>query len=274
MCFTDADIVIVDKNVVISASNILRGGNHPQNKANIWWHTFINEPRYLINPFFAAFEISSQSIPTYEEFCDEHQRCCGVLRRAFPKARIVDYNAAAYQGAYALIEEITSGYEAEVAFLQAVAPLIAVRNPKYRLKKIEEALFDCARRFGLGRPTLSLLASLSCLYEGASKESSSPARPVLKPKSTYTKLEAHNAIMDLYALQLLIQSTAKINKKIALCTSDKGLLRFWCALKVKPGGTVTTDGFNFNMELSRAMFPSLDELAILDLQQRVKTYGF
>lgn len=274
LCFTGADLLFVDRNVVSSASNILRGGSHKDNQANTWWHSFINDSSYLISPCFAALEGSSRSIPTYEEFYVECQRCCDVLRQAFPKARIVDYNPAGFQGAYALVEEVTRGYEAEVAFLQAAAPLVAVRNSKSRLENIERALFDHAKRVGLGKPTLSLLASLSCLYEGASKESLSPGRLVLKPKPKYTKSMAHNAIMDLCALQILIQGSAKLNQNIALCTSDKGLLRFWCALKVKPGGTVTAEGFNFNIEFSDTMFPNLDELAILDLKLRVEAYDF
>lgn len=274
LCFTSADLLIVDRNIVSSASNILRGGKHPDNKANTWWHSFINDSRYMLNPAFAALEGATQSIPTYQEFREEFQRCCEVLSAAFPRARVVNYDIEAYRGAYALVEEITRGYETEVDFLQVAAPLVAVRNGKHQLKVIEETLLTCAKQVGLGRPTLSFLACLSCLYEGSSKEQLSPGRLVVKPKLQYTEAMAHNAIMDLYALQLLIQGSAKLDPNIALCTSDKGLLKFWSALNVRPGGAVTAEGFNFNLEFSRKMFPNLDETAILGLKQRVEAYEF
>lgn len=272
LCFTGANLLILDRNVVISAENILRGGRHRDNKANIWWHNFINRPSYLLNPCLAALESSSMSIPTYEEFHTEFERCCEILRRAFPKARVLNYTSEARKGAYDLVEEITKHYNEELAFLQDAVPLIAVRNPEFRLASVEEELFSLSRNSGLSRPTLSLLACLSCLYEGATNEAASPARRVLKTKQKYTESMAHNAIMDLYSLQFLIQGSARLDTNVSLCTSDKPLLKFWCAMKVKPGGTVTARGFEVNMELSDAMFPNLNERAIIDLKQRLDFY--
>ena len=85
---------------------------------------------------------------------------------------------------------------------------------------------------------------------------------------------AHNALMDLYALLLLIQGTAKLDPNIALCTSDKGLVRFWCALKVKGGGVSTSEGFNVDLEYSHEMFPRLEENEILHLKHRTEEYDF
>jgi hypothetical protein len=271
LCFSGADLVLVDRNVISNASNIRRGGSHPHNEANAWWHSFINDPRLLINPVLAAVEGSKRSIPTFDEFCNEFDRCSEVLKQAFPKARIVEYNQAAYQVTYSLVEGITGDYEAEVAFLQAAMPMVTTRNPKHRLGAIEKTLLDCAKRAGLKRPTLSLIACLSCLYESATKKTLSPGRLILKPKKIYTRVMAHNAIMDLCALQFLIQGSIKLNPNMALCTSDKGLLKFWCALNIKPGDGITAEGFNFNLELSEEMFPSLDKCAILGLKQRVET---
>ena len=85
---------------------------------------------------------------------------------------------------------------------------------------------------------------------------------------------AHNALMDLCALNLLIQANAKLDVKIGLCTADKGLLRYWCALKVKPNGKSIATGFNFSMEYTPEMFELLEDHEILALKQRVEEYNF
>lgn len=270
----DAASLLIDRNMVSNAENILSEGGHRDNSANRWWHDFVNAPEYTLNPALAAFEGSARSIPSYEDFCHEFRRCCEILRRAFPRAMIIDYNEHAYLGAYALLGEITGAYDNEVKFLMKAAPLVAIPRAASKLQSFERELFSLAKESNLIRPTLSLLACLSCLYQDHLSGKRSPGSLVLKPKPNYTRKMANNAIMDLYGLALLIQGTAKLSPIIALCTSDKGLVQFWCALKVKSGGESTDQGFNFNLEYSDEMFPCLSSSEIVALKQRTEEYDF
>lgn len=274
LCFTSADILLMDRNVISNASNIISEGKHKDNKANYWWFSFINEPRYLLNPALAALEGAKQAIPSYKEFCQEFRRCCAVLEKAFPRGRVLSYTEEAYRGAYALVSEITKDYEPERAFLLEVAPLLAERKAFNKLRMYEAKILESSKALSIKQPTFSLMACLSCLYEGSSATGKSPGRLVIKPKPDYTEQMAHNALMDLYGLNLLIQGSANLNSNIALCTCDKGLLRFWCALKVKSGGVVTSDGIHFNIEFSDEMFPKLSPHEITMLKQRVEDRSF
>lgn len=269
-----ADLLLIDRNMVSNARNILGTGRHRDNAANNWWYDFINGPEYTLNPVLAAIEGPNRSIPSYEEFCLEFRRCCEVLRRAFPKARIIEYNERAYLGAYALLGEITRTYKNEVKFLVNAAPLVAIPCAASKRQSLESKLFILAKDSGLAKPTLSLLACLSCLYEDHSSGKKSPGRAVIKAKLRYTRKMAHNSIMDLYGIALLIQGIARLSPNIALCTSDKGLVQFWCALKVKAGGTSTDKGFNFKLEYSDEMFSCLSNSEIDALKRRTERYDF
>lgn len=274
LCFTGANILLFDRNTVSNALNIARQGGHRDNRANSWWLGFIDNPRYTVNPAFAALEGAHARLPTFDEFCEEFERCNAALKAALPNAAKVEFSDRAYRGSYALLEEVTANYMHEVQFLRSAAPLISTRTARQELQVIEERLFQLSRECGLSDITLSLVACLSVLYESPSSGRAAPGRRIIKPKRTYADSDAHNALMDLYALQVLIQGTAKLSTRVALCSSDKGLLEFWCALKAKPGGRETSQGFNVDFTLSNEMFPRLDDESIAELKGRLEAYKF
>jgi hypothetical protein len=274
LCFTGARIILVDRNILSNASNILKDGGHKDNKANAWWFNFLNSPTFLLNPALSALEGSNQKVPAYNEFCYEFKKGKAILEKAFPKAQIIEYSEIHYQAGYALVKEATESYETDLNFLLAAAPLIATRNPAEKLQSIESDLFSLAKSYGLIRPTFAFIACLSCLYESGKAKSPSIGRQILKPKSSYNSRMAHNALMDLCALNFLVQANAKLGEKTGLCTADKGLLRFWCALRVQPGGCSTTAGFTFSLEFTPEMFQALNESEIMMLKQRVETHNF
>lgn len=267
-----SQILLLDRNIASNALNIINKGKHKDNQANSWWHSFINTSNFMLNPMLRALEGSKQKIPTFEEFCSEFEKSREILAKAFPKAKVPHYSDEHYQSAYALVSEVTGDYSSEAEFLKAAAPLLVNKNSSSKLKKIEDQVMDLAKSSGLKRITFSILACLSCLYESSNNRSI--GRDIIKPKHSYTNKMAHNALMDLYSLGILIQANAKLNTQIALCTSDKGLSKFWCCLGVKPGYTDTPNGFNFNMELKQELFAKLNQEEFLSLMQRIEAYTF
>ena len=274
LCFTGASLIMVDRNILSNASNIVNGGRHKDNKANAWWYNFLNSPNYLLNPALGALEGTNQKIPTYDEFCYEFNKGKDILAKAFPNAKVIEYSEIHYQAGYELVKEATYSYEYDLNFLLEAVPLIVTRNAAKELQQIESKLFSIAKRCGLVRPTFALVACLSCLYESGKERIPSIGRQILKPKKQYNSGMAHNALMDLCALNLLIQANAKLDVKIGLCTADKGLLRYWCALKVKPNGKSIATGFNFSMEYTPEMFELLEDHESPALKQRVEEYNF
>lgn len=270
--YIPAQILLLDRNIVSNASNIIRNGAHKDNQHNAWWYSFINSPNYTLNPMLSALEGSRQRIPTFEEFRLEFDKAKATLKEFFPGARLAEYSEEHYRGAYSLVLEVADCYLSEIEFLKIVSPMLTNRGSVRELQDIEEHVMNLARSCGLPRLTFSLLACLSCVYESSSE--SSAGRLIIKPKPTYTDEMAHNALMDLYALAILIQGNARLNSQTALCTCDKGLVEFWCALKVKPGYKLTAEGFNFNMEITKELFPRLSPEGLLSLKRRIEMYKF
>lgn len=269
LCFTGAKIILVDRNILSNALNITNNGKHKDNVANEWWFSFLDYPNYHLNPILSALEGSCRKIQTYELFCLEFKRGREILQRAFPNATVVDYSEIHYKAAYDLVKEIIHDYNSEVNFLKEAVPLVVQRNPRDKLYKIESKIIQSLLNNGLNNSTLSLIACLSCLYESAGSGSKSIGRQVLKPKKIYTDPMAHNALMDLYSLIFLIQSNTKLVENIGLCTSDNGLLRFWCALKADKDGVTSPTGFKFSITLTSEMFESLNDEEISALMNRI-----
>lgn len=274
LCFTSAEIILVDRNILSNASNILNGGGHKDNKANVWWLRFLDSPTFLLNPVLCALEGSSQKVPIYGEFCSEFERGKAILGKMFPKARVIEYSDIHYKYAYDLVKFVMVSYEHDIRFLLEAVPLIVERKPTEKLQGIESTLFDLAKSCGLKRLTFSFIACLSCLYESRNGTPPSIGRQILKPKNRYTTSMAHNALMDLYALNLLVQANAKLDARIGLCTADKGLLGFWCALRVPFGGSSTPTGFTFTFEFTPQMFQALNKQEIIALKHRVEAKNF
>ncbi len=91
-------------------------------------------------------------------------------------------------------------------------------------------MLECARSLKLTGRSLAVMAALACLYDAKNGGTPSIARHVLKPEKTYGFAQAHNAASDLRSVEMLARLTVAGLGPIALCTSDRGLAAFWCAL--------------------------------------------
>ena len=273
-CFISSKLILVDKNVLINIRNILRNGNHRDNISNSWWFNFLNSEDVLLNPAFSAIEGVGKKIPTYDEFCSEFDKDRVTLERYFPKAKVIKYTDIHYRAAYELVEDSLTGYKDDLNFLLAAVPLIVNRNPAGKLRNIESNLFKIAKSNNIKKLAFPLIACLSCLYESSIIKSKSNGRLILKPKPTYTSSMAHNALMDMYSLSMLLQANSKLDSKIGLCTSDQGLAKFWCALYTNTNGQSTSLGFTVNLELTSDMFQLLNKQDILELKARIEAYNF
>ena len=249
-------------------------GNHKDNTANEWWFKFLNSPNFILNPLLGAIEGAEQKVPTYDEFCFEFNKGKSILAMAFPKAKVVDFSEVHYQAVFEFVKESMHGYEHDLKFLLKVIPLIVSRNAANKLKKIESKIFLIAKECGLSSPTFAFIACLSCLYENGKEKMPSIGRQILKPIQNYSKKKAHNSLMDLNSLNFLIQANAKLGTKIGLCTADKGLLRYWCALRVKSNGKSVDTIFSVSIEFTQEMFGLLNQQEIIELKQRVESYSF
>ena len=273
-CFINASILLLDRNVLSNIRNILSKGNHRDNVANSWWFSFLNSPSISLNPALSAMEGRNQKTPTYDEFCTEFDRDRITLEEFFPETQTLKYSDIHYRAAYELVEAGVAGYKDDLNFLLEAIPLITNRNPAHKLRDIESRLFEVAKSNNIKKLAFPLIACLSCLYESSTSTLKSNGRSILKPKPNYTSSMAHNALMDLSSLSMLLQANSKLNSKIGLCTSDKGLVKFWCDLQTNTHGKSTSSGFEVTLELTTNMFQLLNKQGVLDLKSRIEAYNF
>lgn len=264
--FAYSGLLLLDRNIISNAEGIANQKNHNDSKANSWWFDFINSPHYILNPVIAASECV-KSKPTYNQFVMEFERCQSVLHKAFPVAQVINFNKVAFKGAYELMLEITQYYVQEINFLKQIIPLILAPKKFNELETIEKQIFSYYQSNGLKNSWLLVLACLYCLYECPKHKNKSPGRAVLKPKQHYSCEMAHNALWDIYSLQLIVQSKSQLNTNTGFCTCDKGLVKFWLALKIN-NATSETNKTTFNFELSTDLFQRLNNEEVVLLKER------
>lgn len=262
--------ILLDRNILSHLKNAEQS-ERSDAEANRYWLEPLNDSTVKINLGLCSLEGPYGRALTFEEFCDDHDAACSVLRPLLPKAQILSYAAEIRRGVYEVQVERHARYEAECAFLIEMAPVVTQRHADAHLRKIERQVLESAHRWQLAGCSLAVIAVLACLYEAKDGNTPSIARRVLKPKETYDSAKAHNAISDLRSLEMLASGSVLGLGPVALCTADRGLAAFWCALKVK-NPTWIDRSFSFDFSLSEELFSRLPETEVarllLDLKQR------
>jgi hypothetical protein len=136
----------------------------------------------------------------------------------------------------------------------SVAPKVTFRLPGSQLLSTQKEIIRIAGKLGLKTHSLSVLTILACLYENADGSGFLAARRIIKPSTTYSAENAHNAIADLRALEIFILSHGLDREPLALCTCDRAIAALWCGLDAH-GHRWNDDVFSFTVSLSEHLFP-------------------
>ncbi|MFP4532703.1 MAG: hypothetical protein ACLFNS_08470 [Desulfobacterales bacterium] len=104
----------------------------------------------------------------------------------------------------------------------------------------------------------SFVAVLSCLYEDVSGDGQLLAKRILKPNIKYSDKEAYNALFDLRMLELFLLFQPFNNKPCALCTCDKALAAFWCAIQ-PAHGALKTGIPTYQISITEKLFARMTE---------------
>ena len=177
----------------------------------------------LINPGLFAMEGNKRQLPTSEQVAEQWAEACGKIRAALPEAQLTPDSAI--QGIVGLLDEMREQMSRKIQFLCQVAPMLQSPVSRLRLPQVWDKVLEIAQRCGLPRNTLVVLAALSIVCAG-------PAKRLIKPSSKYSTGDAHNALADLRALELLLHFYARFpQEKIMLCTGDKNLALFWAGMR-------------------------------------------
>lgn len=265
-------LLVLDKNVLGMLRLIHKGiSTRSDVAANAWWLNFINSSSQTVNPVLCAFEGNRRSVPNFDEFRAEFLRLQDELAEYLPHARRVTYSPGAFGAVYEILNNVSARHQAETDFLIHAAPLIAEPTRDIYVRGKRDRIIALASDAGLIGRTPVVLAVLSCLYESRDGSVPSIGRKLIKPSSNYGPGAAHNAIWDLRALEFLVGASASNLGPVAVCTRDRAMGAFWCALNVRDPSW-KNNSLMYNVTIDNKLFPritgqEIEELAALVFAQ-------
>ena len=274
LAMTSAVIHLLDRNVVSWIGREPRAvPDSPRDAAMRWWLEFLDTPTQSSNPVLCAFEGNKSRIPTLDEFKDEYRQSCEKIGAYFRSARIVRHRDDEFLQLYQNVVDLHARHRAEVNFLCEIAPEVAERRPRLERVAIRDRILDAAQRNRLGA-SLVLIATLSCLYEGATEATASAARGVIKPKPSYGRKAAHNAVSDVRAVEILAAGAPLGPETLGLCTGDRRLARFWHALEITSATWNGNNACTVSQQMTSRLFPILTDAQLRELAEILVERGF
>lgn len=267
------DVLLIDRNILSALHTVSGQGYRQDAKINQWWLGQLDRPDCRLNPALCAMESAYRSTPDFEQFRESFNEACDLIRRHLPKAQIVFFEEGSYEAAYEIVKATAPRYENERNFLIAASPLLATPTAQSRLRDTEDRLFSLCDRFEVEEFSLPFIAALSCLYEDRTGKELLVGRKLIKPSVNYGEMQAHNALSDFRSLECLALASGIGLGNLTLCTRDRALAAFWCALKFEPGkwnGGVA----NIKLKVGEQLFPALSTEEVNRLYHRMEVRAY
>lgn len=260
---------LVDRNVISKMRSIRVRGSRSNDEAFRWWIQMFEGSTAMYNPVLTAFEGSQQRVPTLDELVLSFTAARDELLSFLPKANVVSFGREHFDAAYAQVRALDERREKEIAFLLRSVPRLLNRTPRYTERSTETFLLEVARELGVEQQSPVVLAALSTLYEDIHGNRLSYGRLVLKPKKSYTREDAYNAISDLHHIVLAGAGHAFLpGSHFSLCTADRGLALFWSSLRFL-GSDSGDNTLDLQYTMTTDLLYRLEEAEVLELAARL-----
>jgi hypothetical protein len=272
LAFVSAPIVLVDRNIVGMAKLISNNSQRHDVEANRWWFEFINSSSVLLNPALSAMEGKNNNVPSLNEFREQFNDARLALANGLPNARVMSFTDIHYEATYEIILRLANRYLSEKRFLVKAAPIVANRCKDNELPEIENNILELSSKMGITENPLLILSVLSCLYENKNGEGHLIGKKIIKPKPIYSDMDAHNALSDIRALEMLVAANTIGGPEVALCTHDKNLAKFWWAISVT-NPRRNQDTVKFDLTPQQELFPRLNSEEFNRLIAALKEHG-
>ena len=269
----------VDRNVVIALEKLkgyVEAAANPGDPA--WLAQWLGVDTDEVSPILFALEGSQRRTPTDFDMRAELTRASKALERLMPGAKIQTVNPQQRKALLRLVLDNAESRARATRLLMQAAPLVVQREKPERRGLLETKVLDLARQEGVKPSSLTVLALLSCIYDAnptiSTHRAATPGRAVLKPKATFTREDAYNALTDLYFVELMLNAHAAFpDIQPVLYTRDVGIAAMWTVLQpgelttehLPQGRFRTTTTFN----LTTGLFPALSDSEVIDLKGRL-----
>ncbi len=217
-------ILYADRNIISEIIRRYENGNKKlKEDFDSFDSIFLANKNIMLDISLFVIEGNQQQLPTNEMIDEQINTVLNDLKVALPNLEVAKYPTG-NKHYYDLKNAVEPNIRKRMEFLQKVTPTI---NKQFTVKTREQAIkivLDIAKQMQLGIDLVVILALLRVLM----KDKKSAAQLLLKDSQNYTEQKAYNAVMDLFALELLFNAYNKHKESfnIAFITRDKGLSLF------------------------------------------------
>ena len=250
-------ILYADRN---SISEIIRRYENGNKKLKVDFDSFdsifLANKNIMLDISLFVIEGNQQQLPTNEMIDEQINSVLNDLKVALPNLEIAKYPTR-NNHYYDLKNAAELKIRKRMEFLQKVTPTI---NKQFTVKTREQAIkivLDIAKQMQLRNDFVVILAHLRILM----KDKKSAAQLLLKDSQNYTEQKAYNAVMDLFAIELLFNVHDKHKNlfNIAFITRDKGLSLFSSMFSI-PKITNRSEGkIQINIKIDYSIFSDNEE---------------
>lgn len=222
---------LLDKNIFNILANRYTEGKIIEDIQNDFFD-LIHTEELILNPSLFMLEGNNQSIKrTMSDIVDKFLESEAIIKKALPKAIIPETQENLTKGVFGMLEQLYDNNQKILTFIQSTMSILYKETAIKKRKDTVDQLKKIAIINGIRRESILYIAVLSAAL---SSPEQNYAKKILKPKppKKYTLKDAYNALSDIRALDYLMWAVALDPKvKTYLCTNDKNLVRFWCAIE-------------------------------------------
>lgn len=217
-------ILYADRNIISEIIRRYENGNKKlKEDFDSFDSIFLANKNIMLDISLFVIEGNQQQLPTNEMIDEQINTVLNDLKVALPNLEVAKYPTG-NNYYYDLKDKAEPKIRKRIEFLQKVTPTI---NRQFTVKTREQAInivLDTAKQMQLRIDLVVILA----LLRVSMKDKKSAAQLLLKDSQNYTEQKAYNAVMDLFALELLFNTHFEHlnNFNIAFITRDKGLSLF------------------------------------------------
>lgn len=249
---------LLDKNVFNILNTRYNNGELRESIGNDFFD-LISTDKIIINPSLFMLEGNNQSYDrTKNDLAEKYGEAVSIVKKTLPNSIIPHSCKTLTESTFGMLSQLYNNNISKISFIQEIIIHLyketAIKKRKITIKTLKEIAISNH----IDRKSILFIAALSAAL---SNPKSNPAKKIFKPKppKEYTQKHAYNALSDFRAIDYLLWATAiDPETKSYLCTNDKNLVRFWCA--IEPTNLIFIENkLSFNLKFKESLFSNLND---------------
>ncbi|KHT17934.1 hypothetical protein [Pectobacterium brasiliense] len=249
---------LLDKNVFNILNTRYNNGELRESIGNDFFD-LISTDKIIINPSLFMLEGNNQSYDrTKKDLAEKYEEAVSIIKKTLPNSIIPHNCEELAESTFGMLSQLYNNNIGKISFIQEIITHLYKETAIKKRHEVIETLKKIAISNNIDRKSTLFIAALSAAL---SNPKSNPAKKIFKPKPSeeYTQKHAYNALSDFRAIDYLMWATAiDPETKSYLCTNDKNLVRFWCALE-PTNLSFIGNRLSFNLKFKESLFGNLND---------------